>query len=509
MKNAQRLKTIPLYPLLLALYSPLMLIAANLGEVSPGKLARVLIISLLIGAAVYALLRGLLRSWDRAAPLAAFLLLLFYTYGHVYGLLADARIARIALGRDHALALPWLVLSAVGAALILRWRKPYPAGLHQVLNAVAAVLVGMALYQVVMPLVVSQQRAHIVQAAARANAPQYTAVQGDLPDVYWIILDGYERSDALSQDYRFDNQSFLAELRELGFVIPNCTTSNYPKTIFSITSTVQMNYLEDLGEFLRPHGPALDHLTLHPLLMHNPVRERLDALGYHTYAFGTAYEFANVYDADTYLHLPDDPWTRLTDFEQVFLCTTGLCPLQQAYLKYAQNQPGAVNARYYRRYQEVRFTLDELEKIPALPGRKFVIAHVLAPHDPFVFSAAGEYVEYGVDRKGYVEEARYLNARLLEIIKTILAQSDTPPVIVIQGDHGWETRNRPLILNAYYLPGSSDSVYAAITPVNTFRVILDEYFGGQWGRIEDKSYTGGPRGLDDWTLYSPRCARSS
>jgi len=50
-------------------------------------------------------------------------------------------------------------------------------------------------------------------------------------------------------------------------------------------------------------------------------------------------------------------------------------------------------------------------------------------------------------------------------------------------------RERMAILNAYYLPEPlTEGPYASETPVNTFRMILDGYFGGRFGRLEDVSY---------------------
>ena len=50
----------------------------------------------------------------------------------------------------------------------------------------------------------------------------------------------------------------------------------------------------------------------------------------------------------------------------------------------------------------------------------------------------------------------------------------------------WE---RTPILNAYYLPGQAAShLYESISPVNTFRLILNQYFGGQYPLLKDISY---------------------
>jgi hypothetical protein len=43
---------------------------------------------------------------------------------------------------------------------------------------------------------------------------------------------------------------------------------------------------------------------------------------------------------------------------------------------------------------------------------------------------------------------------------------------------------------AYYLPGSGKSkLYPSMTPVNSFRLIFDEYFGANYPLLQDKTYT--------------------
>ncbi len=111
----------------------------------------------------------------------------------------------------------------------------------------------------------------------------------------------------------------------------------------------------------------------------------------------------------------------------------------------------------------------------------------------------------GASRKEYVDGYRahlnFLNKRITATLETILAASERPPVIVVQGDHGPGSRldftsvkgtylkERFGILNAYYLPeGEDERLYDSISPVNTFRLVLNRYFGTQLPLLDDRSY---------------------
>jgi hypothetical protein len=155
------------------------------------------------------------------------------------------------------------------------------------------------------------------------------------------------------------------------------------------------------------------------------------------------------------------------------------------------------------------YALDELPKVPDLPGPKFVFAHILLPHKPFVFGPDGQFLElaspYSLNEDtatsnevryevGYRWQVEYLNKRVAPVLQHIIANSAVPPIIIVQGDHGPTEKHssrqaRLTILNAYFLPGGGEkALYPSITPVNTFRVIFDTYFGSQLGLLNDASY---------------------
>ena len=111
--------------------------------------------------------------------------------------------------------------------------------------------------------------------------------------------------------------------------------------------------------------------------------------------------------------------------------------------------------------------------------------------------------------KAYQGQITYLNKRVLEIIHNILTVSAIPPIIIIQGDHGYDLfleEERTFNLSALYLPNKHyDQLYPQITSVNTFRVVFNAYFDGKFELLDDRAYYSTYNLLYDFTLIPNRC----
>ena len=68
--------------------------------------------------------------------------------------------------------------------------------------------------------------------------------QKNMPDIYYIILDDYAGIQSLKQNFNFDNTEFYDQLSKKGFFVSSNSFSNYPFTILSIPSSLNMQYLD-------------------------------------------------------------------------------------------------------------------------------------------------------------------------------------------------------------------------------------------------------------------------
>jgi hypothetical protein len=312
--------------------------------------------------------------------------------------------------------------------------------------------------------------------------------------VYYFILDSYTRDDLLKQAYGYDNSSFLAGLRERGFYVAECSQSNYIRTEISVGSSLNLAYLQDLDPSFTPD--SIKRTILWNSLKHSAARYNFESMGYKTIGFATGFAWNELEDADIF-YTPDSFSAGMTEFEVLFLRTT--------LGRYADDlgwfDPDQVMGQNFRdRTMNVFEKVDDIARMPELT---FAYIHLISPHPPFVFGPNGEHTDpshfwnenndypAGLYAEGYQNQLTYLNKNLLEAVDAILANSATPPIIILQGDHGpWlQTKQKRMwILNAYYLPGQNEKLYPSISPVNTFRLIFDSYFGGDYDMLPDTSY---------------------
>ncbi|GMR11349.1 MAG: hypothetical protein BMS9Abin28_2179 [Anaerolineae bacterium] len=502
------IERVPVYVLWLALLPVVTLLASNLGQVRPTIGYRALALSALLALILLVLFRLILGDWSRAGLLTSLGLLLFFSYGHVYNALRSVELAGTTLGRHRFLLPAWMVLGAVGAWLI--WKRAADApGLTTALT----LGLGAALLIPVVQIVTFQIGRNSAQAA---DLPALELQAGEpLPDIYYIVLDAYTSGSVLRDTYELDNEPFLARLRALGFYVADCSQSNYAQTELSMVSTLNMVYLSELIDESNP-----DRSQLWPLLRHNAVRLLLEDLGYETVGFETGYYWSEWEDADLYLAPDRGPLEGMSAFEATLLRSTAAWALIDALPELPAFLGRDLDRSADAHSARLLYVFEQLGQLTSGAGPKFVFAHIVSPHRPFVFDAQGNPTDddydwapsdIGLDRykAGYREQVQFLNGRMEQILGYIIENSAVPPIIVIQGDHGPEEgsgSDRMSILNAFYLGGAEPKEsYPTITPVNTFRMVLGDRFDADLPLIEDASYFSSYNNPFDYSTVTTEC----
>lgn len=497
-KAISRIGIVPTHPFLVGLYPVFVLYYININEVVPAAIGQAVVTSLVITGLVSIFYLLIFRSWMKAALPVSFTLLLIFSYGHIFNLIEGLTFAGIIIGR-HRNALPvWIIMSLVGLYFLARIKTSNT--LAKSLNTFSILIMAFVLIEI--GIFFLQSRA--IQSEQPVSLPvthnvSSSAVERDL---YYILIDAYSRQDVLREQFDIDSREFVNELTELGFYIPNCAQSNYDTTYPSMTSSLNMNYVDALGI---THAEA-NETIYKPYIQNSLVRKSFESLGYQTITFKSPHPPIDIKDSTYYFdYFKNSSALDQSDslnFQYLFLSTTIFHPLL-VYLE-DKNEPvnispfwstwfptaNSINSREYRQYQQNVFALETLETIPSLPGKQYIYAHLLITHQPFVFYPDGDFHPALVqDDNAYRDQILFANKRMLEIIKSILQNSNPKPIIIIQGDHSFvKGVDRVKILNAYFLPDSNnEGLYDTITPVNTFRLIFNLYFGGKYEMLPDVS----------------------
>jgi hypothetical protein len=391
-----------------------------------------------------------------------------------------------------------------------------------ILSILSISVFGYYLYQFISFVADQSGRTHFVFSTAALDSQVAKESSNHSPDIYFIILDGYGRADMLKMIFNYNNSAFIAELEQRGFVVPPRSQANYPGTLLSLSSSLNMQYLDSMSAALGNSNlwwPAQD--AIH----HSLARSFLERAGYQTVFLSSGWDFTDIRDGDEYLKAY--PF-MLRDFTRDFINTTNLRIFEGV------DQFGIYTPSYDTYRHVILFNFDILPEVAELPGPKFVFSHIISPHPPYVFNSRGEPVDEKIsytfferpnlsdDKTSYLEQLTFVNQKTLEMIDGILTHSKTPPIIIILGDHGpnlylnLEDMSQTCLyerfsnLSAFYLPGADKSVVPDnVTPVNVFRLIFNQYFETNYEMLPNRNYfmsNAAPYQFDDITgLTQSQC----
>lgn len=481
------MRRVPVHPLLLGAWPVVALWAGNRTEVFPRDVLPVLGVVLLATIAVWVVAAAGFRNVRDGAIVAAATTVAGQFAGH-----ASEEDMWPALLVTAAAA----VVTVTVLALTRRRVRDGVTVFLQVAGLVALVLAAL-------PLLLDAVTRDRVEVAAELEATGEAAAP--TRDIVYIIPDRYGRADLLEEVYGIDNQPFLTFLEQRGFQIAHDSLTNYNKTAHAMAAAWNLTYLDDLAARV-PDTASGDWGPIYALLHDHRLGEIMTSLGYEYIHIGSWWgPTSDAASADVVLN-----YRHHSEFAQVYAETTVWPALQQVL-----GQDAELTVRERVRNHTL-FQFDQLERLFARPAERprFILAHVLVPHEPYVFEPDGSWVPAELERRrsrveNFKRQLAYTNLRLEQLVRHLQDRPEEEhPVILIQADEGphpvpylhegadyhwpsaeWrDLAEKMTILTALYLPGVDVEVPDDLSPVNLFRLVLDAYHGTDLGLLEERSY---------------------
>lgn len=497
-KEASMKKQFIIYPFLFGLFFVLALYSANVSEVSPAQVVVPGVVVLGSTLALLAVAWLAFKDVRKAALLVVIILILCFSFGHVLNLALEFRAvttSQTVPSEGNLLFIVWMGIIGASFYLLRRTRRDLSV-LTRIFNIVGVALVIVPILNIAVQEVGGTSRQSYRPGALEVELQN----PATLPDIYYIILDRYAAASTL-EGYGFDNGEFMDYLSDKGFYVASESCSNYQFTAFSLASSLNMSYLDDLSR--QVGETATDLSPLYTMVQDYEVWQLMKSAGYEFIHVGDWWEVTRVNKhADININYRGD----LPEFAQLVIRTTMLDPVGTTLKLWGDPRRTG--------WERVQHNFDEIAQITAMKEPTFVFAHFICPHPNYVFHADGSFVPATEEWSGnplklYIDQVTAVNAMVTSLVERLIAESETPPIIILQSDEGpypgaawkwsaWENaadvteaevRQKMRILNAYYFPGvDRSSLYQSISPVNSFRLLFDLYFRAGLELLPDRSY---------------------
>ena len=495
---------VPWYPFLFALYPLVRLYEQNMYEVSVSDVVVPLLVVMGVTAVGFGVLAVLLREPRRAALITAAVVLVVLYFGLAASVI-ESRVERPTM--------LLLLLSAgfiIVAVVVALCTGPRLGQITLGLNVLSLILVVM----------VSVPAAQGVATEFRAagdptNSVEPSALAEGAPDrdIYHLVLDRYGSEAALRAGKDIDNSGFVAWLRDKGFQVIDDAYANYTKTTMSLGSTLGMELLDGVAADLGPDSEDLAPVVRR--VRQSPAGKFLQDQGYEYIHIGSWFKRTrNSQIADRSYNPEED-------------VSFGTTMYDLSVLPALAQRPDAAD-RFKRKHADsAAYQFDVLDTLTEEPGRKYVFAHILLPHLPYVYLEDGTF---DPAEANYKTQLAYTNRRMQEFIEPLLElPEEERPIIVVQADEGpfpaslqkhegrydWaaasdkDVLTKFGILNAMYLPGPEGEapLPGGLTAVNTYPELFRRYFGSELAYQPDRVMASIPKRPYDFLDITERLER--
>jgi len=489
-----------IHPFLFSLFPVLFIYSQNVHELPVQEIITPILSILSAAVLLWLLVRFITKNNEKSGFIISLLLILSFSYGHIYFLVDDFTLGNSDVGRHQYLLIPFAVSFIAGIYYFAKTKRKLDNA-STITTAIATILLVIVLintitYSVENTSTLDNEKnlSNISPSVYESNIIGLSSNLDEIknyPDVYYIILDGYMSSNSLKEFLNHDNQEFVSYLTNKGFKVNHESYSNYPSSDPSIVSTLNMIYLNFLDD------KQIGHVQIpNKMYIENTVMQNFKSAGFKIVNIQRPFPFIvspslfdlTVCERNEYID---------SQLFSMIMRTSILVFLLEKWEEHELREAALCN------FSELTMQQQKFNE------PMFVFSHILIPHPPYIFGPEGEPVssvrpqglESWENKEGYINGVKFANKKIQHVVEELLTDVEDPPVIIIQADHGigfdFESNNpsndgitqKMSIFSAYYLPGIetelSDDI---ITPVNTFRIIFNSYFNTDYDLLDNKMY---------------------
>jgi hypothetical protein len=444
-------------------------------------------------AFIYFIFSFLYKNYIKAALMATYVMAFYCLFGALHDFLKD----HTAFLYKYSVLLPAFLIGLI--LLIIYFKRTrhvfFKATLFANLLLIIYVIVdaGTAAWKLASPA----PNGLSVYSFAKDNT-YGTCKECPRPDIYFLLFDEYASSVSLKEKYQYDNSGLDSFLRQRGFNIQVNSRGNYNFTPFSMSSILNMSYLNGIKN--TEACTADDYAYCNNLIRDDEVIKFLSYQGYDIVNY-------SVFD------LAGNP----SRVEQSFL------PLKTKLITdrtlFSRMQKDIGWALYTGKFEIKWLTahtllqhlnnnnkfIDLVKKESQVKSNKprFVYVHLYMPHPPYFMDKNGNLKDEGAifrenterNVQAYLDYLPYTNSRVKELLSAIQQNTDGNAVIIFMGDHGFRhptpgvhPNNYFQNQNAIYFPDRDyHLLYDSITGVNQFRVVFNKLFNQHIPLLKDST----------------------
>jgi hypothetical protein len=489
-----------LYPVLLTAYFILHENNAYFGLIPISLSLKIFLYYFLFIAIAAVFLMYLLQNSSKAFLYLILLTAVLLFFGAAQDLIKTLPLT--AFFKKYRFLLGFVLLIVVASFIFLKKAKKDFSSISKFIQITISILVIWELGHVVVNLLSGKANENILFEKTQKESLSAASTSTNPPNIYFIVFDAFTSSRCLREEFGYGSTELDSFLYNKGFYVVTNSKSNYPITPYSIASTLNFSYLAD--SLHNQEFTAKNMLQGITSVSQNRLIPYLEAKGYKIINH-------SVFNFDKYPALSKTLFHDLPGNVFVQQTLPGRFNKDIMWNFTYSEKDHATKLKFLQAY--VYDKLNGLRSAAAEKGTapKFVYCHLMLPHEPYLFNKDGTLkLDSPMYRplsrkKDYLDQVIYTQQVVKEVIKTIFARDTLNKIVVVEGDHGFrDFGDSSKIshffdnLNAiYFYDKNYGALYDSMTPVNTFRVILNQYFNEKLKYLPDTSIYVYDPGFDD------------